>query len=529
MPINVARFSLGTPPREGYIKPDGSQGFRPQFFVRLPGWDDIIHLTPTALRDPEEVKAERQQRAIDALRSPSPDVVEHFSRIGQEIDNVQDALVTLSVLGRVAAKVTGRAIPGVGAIATAADALNMMNIFYPRIPSVGALPALTHVTEGGRRLRRWAASPSRKRELGQLMGLATGLYRSRLADTVRTGRIGFGWGEALQVLQTTDQLAGFGVSLGPIFGAATDTFFGLIRGARFDVSGPIRALNELALGLEERILPAALIPQPGFRIQREATENLRIEVDFPGVGPLVDKLYGHPEGQWEKDAALVLGPIAEPVDRAAVAALSAFGAIKTATVSAAQKVWEASKWLVGVRGLLSWEDHVEILVAQFLALQELKPFLQQTDWVAAGQRAAEKGGIAESIPFVDRVTTGQSGALSSALRDGPARFPLDWADEAPTPEAAVFTRSLISSFVDLFFECLEGPGAKVESRASDSGRALLAMHDHDLLPPFERLDPQLATYIAGVSDVVRSFDSVLPPRALMEKAWRESFSNSVLE
>ena len=72
------------------------------FEVRLPGWDDIIHLTPESSLPESERRARRAERMRLLRLSPTPDLVEHLSRIGQEIDSVQDALVTLSVLGRVA-------------------------------------------------------------------------------------------------------------------------------------------------------------------------------------------------------------------------------------------------------------------------------------------------------------------------------------------------------------------------------------------------------------------------------------------
>jgi hypothetical protein len=495
----------------------------PAFEVRLPGWQDIIHLTPTASLSEVE-RRRRQIEQIESLRrSPTPDIARHLSQLGTAIDNVQDGLVTMSVIGRIASKVAGRAIPGLGTIATGADVLNALNLFYPRVPRLTALPEIGHIVREGVRLRRWPQSKEHKRQAGVLMGLASNLYQQRLRDTVRTGRVGFGWGEALQVLQTSDELFGAGVSLGPIFGAALDTFFGLLRGARFDFSAPASNFSDLKLGSLEGSSPLFLSDPLGDPFIPSGSNQIRVLADWPGILPLLDQLSGWQPGMAERGLTQLLEPLAKPVDKAVVATLGAIGAVQKAALSAASSVWNASKWLVGVRGALSWDTHVEILVAQFLALQTISPYLQQIDWGHVFNPVARELSVELALPFLGRGGVRPRGETAGLLRDGPARFALEWLDEAPSSEAKIFTQGIISSYVDLLFESLEGPGAWVEQRSTGPGRALLAMHDVDLLPPFDRDDGETLSYISRVGDIVEEWDSVVPPRALIERAFLDSF------
>lgn len=488
------------------VAPGRQRAGVPAFRVRLPGWDDIVHVVPTKTLD-AEIQGRRRRRMHAALRaSPAPQVVQDFALLAQEIDNVQDALVTLSVLGRVATKIAGRALPGVGQIASAADLLNLINVFYPNTLTTSAVGVLGVAGRKVSGRTKYALSREQKRQLQQFVGHQPGTYRQRLAETLRTGRVGFGWGEALQVLQTTDWLFGFGLSLGPIFGGLQDIFFGLLRGARFDLT---ESAASALLGVQEaaRVLAGPLAPD--FDLTRSvSTEVLRrgIRVDFPGVIPLTERLVGLPEGIIEGKLEAVTRPLVGPAARAAGKAVAGIQYVEHATVSAAGRVWRAGKWLVGLRGVLSWEDHVELLVAQQLALQAVLPFLQQVDWPALSHARLRE---VDPFPPAWVVSGGRPvtrGAVTAALRDGPARLPLDWLDQAPTPEADAFARGLVTTFVEMLFEALEGPQARVEVRSAPVWRAFVTMHDYDLLPPYRREDSEVLWYAERLMDLERAVE-----------------------
>lgn len=588
-PPVLPSLSLGAPLlREIQRGPRAGESV-PQHEVFLPGWQDIIHLVPTALQSDQERAATRKETIRRIQASPSPDIASQFGQLATQIDNIQDALVGLSVLGRVVVSTTGRVIPGLRSLSSLTDVLSAINIFYPPIPGIQKLPSLgearlalrrfgaigelelrgqvQHLTLAGKRVRRWASSTRTKR-LMQLLGkLGTGTYARRLEETIKTGKVGFGWGEAAQIVQVTDQVYGMGVSLGPIFGAMQDTFFGLLRGARFDLSGPVKLGIEALASVESVLLYPFLPGVPTIREIPEIVKPIKVTVDWPGVLPLLDELLLDKPGRTERDIASVLGPLLERVspyvggpakaladyERTAIdlltgkpekfvrgvesllrpvfpsvdlEALREVGAWETFTgigLNAAKKVFDASKWIVGLRGVLTWEQHIEILAAQFLALQTIRPFLQQADWGELARPLLEKRGSLDPVPFVDRDSTGLPGALSAALRDGPAKFPLEWLEEAPTPEAEVFGRSLVSSFADLLFDCLEGPGPHVEERSPDFIRAAVLIHDYDLLPPFDRTDSQLREYLDLVTQDMAMSDRGFPPLSDIREIWIHSF------
>lgn len=502
---------------------------RPRFTVRLPGWDDVIHVRPTASLDPRE-RRERARRIRDALaRSPTPEVVANLARIAQEIDAVQDALVVLSVGGRVAVKVAGRALPGVGWVAAGADLLNVVNVFYP--PTL-ARAAVSVTGRAGARVsgrRRYTLSRESKRQLGLLSGQTTGTYRQRLAETVKTGKVGFGWGEALQALQTSDELFGIGVSLGPIFGAMQDTFFGLLRGAEFDFTAPALTVTD-AVSEAQRLLLGPLA-----RFVPDLVEPLRsvvksgVRLEWAGYIPLVEELVGYAPGAVDRAVAPLVAPLAAPVAKVAEKLNAVTTVGKQAIVGAALRVWQAGRWLAGVRGALPWEEHIELALAQLLALQELTPFLQQTDWGVAASAAA--AAVDRELARQSRHGSGFSlvGEVSAIARDGLARLPLDWLADAPSPVAREFGHALVSSFADALLDSLEGPRAPVRVESSVLWRALLTAHDYDLLPPFARTDAETLRYLDSLVLLERASALARPALADVRAVWVGSFPGALLD
>ena len=545
MPVEVRRFSLGTPPERVIARGPRAGQLAPRYEVILPGWSDVIHVASEATLTPEERSVDRQRRGASLSRSPTPEVVANFAKIGQAIDDIQDGLVTLSVAGRLAVKLRGRAIPGVGAITTAADALNFLNIFYPSATvgaAVGAAGRAGAVLSGR---RRYLASKSVKRALGLNSSEHLSTYLRRLNETIKTGRVGFGLGEALQVLQTSDSLFGFGVSLGPIFGGLQDTFFGLLRGARFDLSGLLsltgagrtvadyQVMKDFAPGhysmyearardlAEQQSLP---VPRGPSEIAALLGRNpVRVQVDFPGLFPIADKILGAAPGTVERGIESALKPLVDYASPRVKVTLEMISAAKEATVGAAVKVWNSSKWLVGVRGDLTWGDHLILVVAQALAVQELSPLMQQIDW--GFPAAADLAGEQESLPFCGR-GCGHSrapAAVAACLNRGPARFPLDWLDEISEPLAREFVELLLIQTGGDLLEALEGPTVKLVEDSGVGFRSLRLLHDYNLLPPYDRTDEEVFRFLMIVFGLVEAWGDSLPPLDVVSMAFTSSF------
>jgi hypothetical protein len=545
LPVQIQRLDLGTPPTRTVTRGSLAGQQVPRYEVILPGWSDIIRVTPTSSLTPAEVAVERQRRNAQLNRSPSPDVIQNLSKLGQEIDNVQDALVTLSLAGRIATKLLGRVIPGVGLIATAADLLNLVNVFYPNTLAGSVAGAATRAGQKITGRSKYLGNKAIKRALGLAPDASLSTYLRRLEETIKTGKVNVGLGELLQVAQTSEQMTGYGLALGPIFGALQDTFFGLLRGARFDLSGPLSLTSPAESGPQldymRRFAPAQydMIRGRADELQRQqglpvsvdpndvarilARNPVRVQVDFPGIIPSVDILRGAAPGTTEADLTAVLGPMTYVLNRGALGALREIGEVKKATVAAATSVWNGVKWLVGVRGDLPWDVHIEITCAQILAMQELLPLMDAVDWsipVVGGDLGEQ-----DSLPFCPRSHDHPRdvGSVSYCLAKGPARFPFDWVDQAPSAIAREFSVALIDAAADLVPLFLEGPHVKVELDNGPFWKAFRLMHEYNLLPPFLRDDQEVLHFGAAVAAAIAASVDALPSFQLVRSLWLESF------
>ncbi len=194
---------------------------RDDFLVQVPSWEDIF------VFDNERVFASRnrQQRTADYFealeRSPVPPSIKELAEVLTTIDDIQDEAATLATLLLLAERVGGRAIPGVGQVALAADALNVVGALSRPLFGAG-LP--------GRAGKRRVVDKARATRRG---------YRGRVDEVRRTGRLKIGFSDIVQGLQATESIFGAGIQIGSIFGFLQDSVFGLLRGAEFRFRGPI--------------------------------------------------------------------------------------------------------------------------------------------------------------------------------------------------------------------------------------------------------------------------------------------------
>lgn len=191
------------------------------FLVKVPDWRDIFQLQ----NDPVFGSDDKQQRAADAKdaleRSPTPPALQEVGELLTTLDDVQDEAATLAIVLMIAEKLAGRAIPGVGWVATAADALNIIYALSSKATG-SSLP--------GRRGKRAAVDKAKSSHGG---------LSSRLEEMRRSGSLKIGIGDILQGLQATDSMFGVGIQIGAVMGFMQDSFWGGIRGAEFEARGPI--------------------------------------------------------------------------------------------------------------------------------------------------------------------------------------------------------------------------------------------------------------------------------------------------
>jgi hypothetical protein len=209
------RFISKFPARPGLAPgPDG-------FLVRVPNWQDIFTFNNDEIFDPRSKTMRTQEHHEELARSPTPPNLADVGVLLTMLDDVQDEASTLAIVLMIAEKVAGRTIPGVGWVATAADALS---IIY----------ALSNAATGSGMPGR--AGKRRAHEKGKhtSKGMA-----GRLEEFRRSGKLKIGVGDLLQGLQASDSMFGVGIQIGGVMGFLQDAFWGGIRGAEFEARGPL--------------------------------------------------------------------------------------------------------------------------------------------------------------------------------------------------------------------------------------------------------------------------------------------------
>jgi hypothetical protein len=181
------------------------------YTVRIPQWDDVVHMTPTEFKTPQEIKAEKKEALTRVLESPAPEWARTYSSVMTWIDNVQDTMSIvyplLSMLGRVAPKAFGKLIPVIGWIGVGYDLLNIAN-------AIGRAP-LTGMKS--------------KRELCVLKKRNPFSKAARIENARKIKNYKAGLSDLIQVAQVLDQFTGAGLCLGGVMGAITDSIFGAYR------------------------------------------------------------------------------------------------------------------------------------------------------------------------------------------------------------------------------------------------------------------------------------------------------------
>lgn len=181
------------------------------YTIRIPQWDDIVHLTPDALKTKQEIKAEKKEALTRILESPAPEWQRKYSTAMTWIDDIQDTSSVvyplLKGLFKIAPKAFAKAAPIIGWLSTAYDILNILT-------AIGTAPLSP--MKGKREVcKAWKNNPFSK--------------EARLSRINHIKNWKPNWADAIQAAQVSDNLFGFGLSLGGIMGAITDSISGAYR------------------------------------------------------------------------------------------------------------------------------------------------------------------------------------------------------------------------------------------------------------------------------------------------------------
>lgn len=195
--------------------------------INIPGFGDVIHIMPKARISAEERAAHlwaikrglpspltpaqiqtlqyKKFRFLKALASATPAWLKNIGAVATVLDNVEDALVTIVVAGRIAVRIAprlfGAFVSKMGWVLLGSDILNAANLLsYLSLNKRGCKGAPETLAEKN----PFHATAKARRTLKLKRGFPS-------------------FGEFLEVAQTTDQLFGVGLCLGGFMGILTDT------------------------------------------------------------------------------------------------------------------------------------------------------------------------------------------------------------------------------------------------------------------------------------------------------------------
>ncbi|MDA3834202.1 MAG: hypothetical protein PF495_12495 [Spirochaetales bacterium] len=196
-----------------------------------------------------EMKKKRKDKFLAMLASPAPEVISNAGAFMTAIDDAQDALFTIGALGIAAMRFSPPSVAAVlalptGVVITGANALNV-------IQSIGVrgLPGKT-----AKRVwqKKTGIDPWSKK--GRIV------YAKHLIKTFPKKAI------LIQALQTTNEVFGVGLSLGPIVGLFIDSIAGPVRrlfGQKVTVKYPIPTYSEFCAAAQHNARTAAAYFYPG--------------------------------------------------------------------------------------------------------------------------------------------------------------------------------------------------------------------------------------------------------------------------
>jgi hypothetical protein len=200
-------------------------------------------------------KEKRRKKFLAMLASPAPEVINNVGSFMTAIDNAQDCLFTIGAMGFIAMRFSPPSVAaalgvGTGAVMTAANALNLIQGLGKKgLPGIEAKRAWQKKTG----IDPW----SKKGRIA---------YAKELVKTFPRKAI------AIQALQTTQEIFGVGLSLGPLVGLFIDTIAGPVRrlyGKKVTVKLPIPTYDEFCKAAQYYGRATALYFYPGVQTTDE--------------------------------------------------------------------------------------------------------------------------------------------------------------------------------------------------------------------------------------------------------------------
>ena len=240
MPEWLAPFHLPKFTDDKFEKAKDAYNRKNGYVITVPSLGDIIHLrpfppltkseqanyrrkhwhkfSPARLNAIRKYKADRRSKYLAMLASPSPKIVRDAGAILTALDDLQDALSTLSTIGLIAATIIGGSTAAVlaGPLGWIIAASTVMSLINPYSALRG-------------RKRKPTSGRGKKKLLRKLSDKNPFSKKARMKVLKRMKNFRPTIGNLLEVAQTTDGIFGIGVSLGPIMGFVQDLAAGAVR------------------------------------------------------------------------------------------------------------------------------------------------------------------------------------------------------------------------------------------------------------------------------------------------------------
>lgn len=181
---------------------------------KVPQWiqEKNSYITPSRLSDIQGLLQRKRDKYNAALASPAPTWLKNFGSVATFFDDINDMAGTAAVLCRIAAWFAPRILSKFF-LGPAGWLLLIADLF-------GLMMSLTRLP---------IACVTGKRHFERVADINPFSKNARAARARKLRRVLPGKGELIELAQTTDQLFGIGLCLGPIVGFAQDIVAGTVR------------------------------------------------------------------------------------------------------------------------------------------------------------------------------------------------------------------------------------------------------------------------------------------------------------
>jgi hypothetical protein len=469
------RKSILTPQETTLIRTQTREGRQ----LSLPGWDDVIHITPDKMLTAHDLAAKKYARALRMASTGKEQTTRSVTWMLTQIDNVQDALVTSAVALRGISLAIPRLKPIALLAGRGADALNL-GTMAKTLGKAGS--------KGKRGLEaRFAQSP--------------GYYQGRVKNVTNLRSALPHVAEVLQLLQTSDQLTGVGLSLGAIMALPSDLISDmakdLTRTRPLPSRAPLSAKEADALEAEWALNWTQFRPSAA-PLQRGAMATaVGIAQPSSVVIPLVTEIVGRLFPARPQTAAEQLADMA--------------------------RMFEATSWMSTMPDAFLPEDHLAAAVAQHVALVRLQalgssisfarlaePFLDTIITPGAPTDPVTRWALREAgldpndpgaLPLHASPTRASMRDIQAELQEViPSVLP-QWRESLETDEEEEFAGALCAYAAGAPWKILEGEDPQFRQSYSGPARALITLADYGLQIPQEFPDEHVEQLVTDLSSV----------------------------